>query len=100
MSATALATRPTDGPPDDEREDTNKPSTLDAEGQLRILKSWFQDDSQHSAEWRKQAREDFDFVAGKQYSTEDEQVLKDSKRVPVVFNRALTMIKAVAGMEI
>src|ERR1700738_397307 len=96
MAETALA--PTQD--EEDREDTSKPSTLDAEGQLRILKSWWQDDSQHSAEWRKQAREDFDFVAGKQYSTDDEQILRDSQRVPVVFNRCLTMIKAVAGMEI
>jgi hypothetical protein len=101
--STELAVRPTDmtaGADEEAREDASKPSTLEAEGQLRILKSWWEDDSRHSSTWRKEAREDFDFVGGKQFSTEDEQALKDSNRVPVVFNRALTMIKAVSGMEI
>jgi hypothetical protein len=100
--ATALATQPDQKDREGENlpEDSSRPSLLEAEGQLRILKSWFQDDQIHSSKWRTEAAQDFDFLAGKQFSTEDEQALKDSKRVPVVFNRALTMIKAVAGMEI
>lgn len=86
--------------PQGETQDYSRPSLLDEEGQFRTIKSWWQDDAKHTHNWRREAQEDFDFVSGKQFSTEDEQALKDSKRVPVVFNRTLTMIKAVAGMEI
>jgi hypothetical protein len=84
----------------DKPEDRSKPSLLDEAGQFLTLKSWWEDDSNFSRDWRSQASSDFDFVAGDQWSPEDETALKDQKRVPVVFNRTITMLRAVAGMEI
>lgn len=76
------------------------PSEMDAAGQFLTIKSWFLDDADFSREWRSNAKSDFDFVAGDQWSPEDQSKLNDEKRVPVVFNRTLTMLRAVAGMEI
>ncbi len=67
---------------------------------MRIFKSWFKADARHSKDWREKAKEDFGFVAGDQWSTEDQAYLKSQNRTPLVFNRTLTIIKAIAGMEI
>jgi hypothetical protein len=84
----------------DNLEPTGEPSKLDTGGLFITLKSWFKADQQHSAEWRKQAKEDFGFVVGEQWSPEDRATLESQRRPVVVFNRTMTIIKAVAGMEI
>lgn len=76
------------------------PSRLDDEGKMLVFKQWFRDDSRHSSKWRDEAKQDFDFVAGDQWTPEDQQALKNQMRPAIVFNRALTIIKCVAGMEI
>lgn len=50
--------------------------------------------------WHKTAREEFDFVAGKQWSTEDQQILDNEDRPNVTFNYSEKMIDAVAGAEV
>lgn len=52
------------------------------------------------AEWRRDAIECFDFVAGRQWSDEDESQLRDEGRPPVVFNRTEPVIEAVAGSQV
>ena len=54
----------------------------------------------HRSQWRKDAREDYDFFAGKQWSTEDAEKLKNEKRPAVVFNRIVRTIHAVEGLEV
>lgn len=77
-----------------------RPSTLDRATQLRIFKTWFRDDASHSAKWRTEAKEDFDFKAGHQWSADEKSQLHEQLRPEIVFNRSLTIIKAVAGFEI
>lgn len=77
-----------------------RPSTLDRVGQAIVLKSWFREDLQHSAKWRRQAEEDFDFRAGHQWTSDEQAQLRDQLRPEIVFNRSLTIIKAIAGFEI
>jgi hypothetical protein len=81
--------------------DYSRPSTLDKTTMARVLKTWFRDDASHSAKWRGEAKEDFDFRAGHgQWSADERAQLKEALRPDTVFNRALLMIKAVAGFEI
>ena len=54
----------------------------------------------HTADWRKAAREDYDFVAGEQWSEEDKQVLRDAARPSITFNRLGTIVDAVSGSEV
>lgn len=77
-----------------------RPSTLDRASLARVLKSWFREDANHSAKWRTEAKEDFDFRAGHQWSADERSQLRDQLRPEIVFNRSLTIIKAVAGFEI
>lgn len=50
--------------------------------------------------WRSEARDDFAFVAGKQWMEEDEMLLKAQKRPPITFNYSEKMIDAVVGAEV
>jgi hypothetical protein len=81
-------------------EPVSEPSKLDADALYLTLKEWFCADMDHSAEWRTQAKEDFGFAAGDQWKAEDRAALEEQKRPVIVFNRALSIIKAVAGIEI
>ncbi len=99
-----VATKPADdGPQTDQSAapgNEMRPSGLDKSEAMRVFKAWFKGDERHSKDWRVQAKTDFDFIAGDQWSEKDQALLKDQNRSPIVFNRSLTIIKAVAGMEI
>jgi hypothetical protein len=65
-----------------------------------ILQRWWYSDQEASATWRSQATDDLGFIAGEQLSDADKAILDEANRPHVVFNRVLTIIKAIAGMEI
>lgn len=75
-------------------------SKLPAGRAFEVLKSWVLDDLSHLRPWRKDATEWLAFRAGEQWSEDDKAILRDQKRPVIVFNRVLTILKAVAGMEI
>jgi len=54
----------------------------------------------HSAEWRGEAREDYGFAAGEQWSEEDKQVLREQLRPIITFNRIGPVLDAVSGSEV
>jgi len=76
------------------------PSKLSAIQRFGVLQRWFRSDAEFSSRWRIQAREDFKFRSGEQWEEKDKAILEDQKRPIIVFNRVLTILKAVAGMEI
>lgn len=84
----------------DKPEPVSEPSALSNEALYATLRGWFRLDQAHSAEWRKEAKVDFGFAAGDQWQSEDKAALEEQKRPVITFNRALSIIKAVAGIEI
>jgi hypothetical protein len=50
--------------------------------------------------WRTEARDDFAFISGQQWLSEDEALLLEQKRPPVTFNYSEKMIDAVVGAEV
>lgn len=64
------------------------------------FKTWFLNDRDHSADWREEAKEDYDFVAGRQYSDAEIAALKKGLRPVVVFNRVGTVVDSIHGHEI
>lgn len=64
------------------------------------FKQWFLPDRDKAADWREQAKEDFDFVAGRHYSEDDIKKLVRQKRPPVVFNRVGPVVDAITGYEV
>ena len=56
--------------------------------------------SKGQVNWRREAREDFDFEAGEQLNEDDKAILMDAKRPIVIFNRVGTTVDSVAGQEV
>lgn len=76
------------------------PSKMNPVTFLEVAKRWHSVDMDHSREWRGHAREWFAFRAGHQWTEADRRMLEGSDRPVITFNRVLTIMKAVAGMEI
>ena len=72
----------------------------DKEELARWIIAQMRDAKSSSADWRKESRTCYDFVAGKQWSDEDEALLIEQKRPPVTFNRIARTINAVCGYEV
>lgn len=86
------------GRPDDDREE---PSTLGETELYLKMRKWFRVDAAHSNEWREQAKKDFNFRANDQWDDKTAKYMTEQEgKVPIVFNRVLPVIKAVAGVEI
>jgi len=61
---------------------------------------WFKADLRHAEEWRKEAKTDYEFRDGKQYTDEEEAMLESQGRPPIIFNGICSIIDAVSGQEI
>ena len=74
----------------------------DADALFSKLKRFVKADhnSKGQVNWRREAREDFDFDAGEQLNEEDKAILQDAKRPIVIFNRVGTTVDSVAGQEV
>ena len=75
-------------------------SKLPERKQFGVLSQQLRADIDHSADWRKDANYWFGFRAGDQWTDEDRALLEGQDRPVIVFNRILTILKAVAGLEI
>ena len=75
-------------------------TSYENEGLLSRFKEWFKQSQNDSADWREEAEESYDFVAGHQWPEEDQQTLKDQQRPVVTFNRCGVIVDAVSGMEV
>lgn len=64
------------------------------------FKEWFLNDRDHLEQWRKEAREDYEFVAGRQYTDKELDALRKKSRPVVVFNRIGPVVDSVHGQEI
>lgn len=64
------------------------------------LKAWYRQDISRVLEWRKEAREDYNFYSGDQWNAEDLQALREKRRPAMVFDRIGPLVNAVVGSEI
>jgi hypothetical protein len=64
------------------------------------LSRWDTDLDAHWQTWRTEARDSFNFVAGRQWDKTDIALMEENGRIPVTFNRVETTIDAVSGAEI
>jgi len=87
---------PNDGAPDEEpRAASGRNSAL-----LDWLIEQFKAARDHRTPWREEAEQDFAFVAGHQWSSEDTEVLTRQGRPSVTFNRVGPFVDGVSGLEI
>lgn len=63
------------------------------------LKAWIRQDMKHVSTWRKEAKEDYEFYSGHQWSDADKTALEALKRPILTFNRIAPLVNAVVGSE-
>lgn len=76
------------------------PSEMEPSALASWIASEVQKDWEAQANWREEARQAYEFVAGDQWSAEERATLAEGGRVPIVFNRTAPMIDAVAGAQV
>lgn len=90
---------------DTEEQDTGLPDNkttdeLDDETVVKRIKRLREQANDAQSRWRREARTDFAFLAGDQWTTEEISKLEEAVRVPVVFNRVEPTIQSISGHEI
>jgi len=64
------------------------------------LKGWTRAALEKHGAWYREARECYDFVAGRQWSAADREAMQASQRQPIEFNRVGPIVDAICGMEV
>ena len=64
-----------------------------------VHKAW-KDARDHSSEWRTEAEEAYDMIAGRQWASEDKKTLEDQQRVPTVFNFVARVLNTIVGTQV
>lgn len=67
---------------------------------LDRIKAWYRQDYDHWHQWQEDARGDYDFVSGVQWTEDEISHLKDALRPVVTFNRIGPFVDSVEGHEI
>lgn len=62
-------------------------------------REWFRSAVDGSSDWRDEAREDFDFVAGQQWSEADKEKFQESGRPAITINRIKPLINVLLGYQ-
>lgn len=89
-----MADRDTALPEDDDEKPRNSDELFSR------LKGWHKEGQDHLANWRKDAKEDYAFVAGDQWDETDRSLLRDQMRPVITFNRVQPVVDSVTGMEV
>jgi len=64
------------------------------------VRNWYRDSLSHQREWRLEAKQCFDMVAGRQFTDAEKAEIEESLRAPIVFNRIDPTVSAVQGHQI
>jgi hypothetical protein len=76
-------------------------ASLDKEGlYVRFTKTWWPADKAHCEKWHKEAFDDYEFAAGRQWTDADKKSLEDKQRLPLTFDRTGIIIDSVTGSEV
>ena len=82
-------------------DDPKRPtSQLEDTALFMRLRKQFRQSQAHFSKWRQEAREDYGFVAGEQWTADEMAVLREQMRPVITFNRIDPVISAVSGTEV
>lgn len=73
--------------------------TIKANSEIRKYRDWFRAAVDKAQEWREEAREDYEFVAGKQWTDADKARLMESGRPALTINRIKPIINLLSGYQ-
>lgn len=66
---------------------------------LETAQKWLKSEVGHRNKWRDEAKKCEDYVAGEQWSPEEQQAMEDNQRPTTVFNRIAPIVDAIVGHE-
>lgn len=96
----APGTNDSDALTDSDADERKPTSELDDDAMFLRLKRWVVQDARAQKNWRTEARQDFAFESGDQWTEQDRAYLKNKLRPIITFNRTKATISAVTGMEV
>jgi hypothetical protein len=100
MSMTETDPIPSQDPPPDEIDQRDGDEETGRDEIVATTHARWRQGRDHVADWLTEATVCFDFIAGHQWTIEDERRMRNDMRVPVTFNRTGPVISAVSGYEI
>ena len=66
---------------------------------LGKIREWFQDAVDKSRDWRKEAKEDYRFVSGKQWKNADKEQLEKFGRPAITINKIKPLMNVLSGYQ-
>ena len=82
-------------PPQEPPQESNKDPT----STLTQCRKWFQAAVEHGKKWRHEAKEDYEFVAGKQWTDEEIATFKEECKPVIVINRIKPLLNILSGYQ-
>ena len=74
-------------------------SDVRAAPELDNFRQWFKNAVDHSRVWRREAREDYEFVAGVQWKRQDKHKLEDHGRPAITINKIKPLLNVLSGYQ-
>lgn len=71
----------------------------DSKDMLRQCRKWFQAAVDHGEDWRREAREDYEFVAGKQWTDDEIAAFQEDHRPVITINRIKPLLNILSGYQ-
>ena len=71
----------------------------DTKDMLRQCRKWFRAAVEHGEDWRREAREDYEFVAGKQWTDEEIAAFQEDHRPVITINRIKPLLNILSGYQ-
>lgn len=84
---------------EEEKEHNILPENPNDDGAVGKFRQWFRESADFMSDWRDAARQDYEFVAGKQWSDADIAAFEESGRPAITINRIKPLINILSGYQ-